>query len=129
MKVKILDLKVHCDERGWLSELLHGRDVDHKTFGQLLVTVARPGITKGGHYHLRKEEWFLVVSGKAELRLRDNVTAEERVIQLGEGNMKAVQIPLNTAHWIRNVGDDDMYLIAYCNEEFEPGDPDTFAAS
>lgn len=128
MNVKIIDLKVHADERGWLAELLHRRDIGHTAFGQLLVTVARPGITKGGHYHLRKEEWFLVVAGKAELRLRDNATLEEQNILLGKDNMRAVQIPLNTAHWIRNVGDEDMYLIAYCNEEFDPGDPDTFPA-
>lgn len=126
MKVKIINLEVKTDERGWLSELLHSRDLEHKSFGQLLVTVAKPGITKGGHYHTRKEEWFMVVSGKGEIKLMDNQTMEEQIIPVGEQNMVAVQIPLNTSHWITNVGDKDLYLLAYCNEEFDPNDTDTF---
>ena len=126
MKVKEIQLEIKKDERGWLSELLHFKDLDHKQFGQLLVTVAKPNVTKGGHYHLRKEEWFVVVSGNGKLRLRDNETNEEKVVLIGERDMKAVQIPLKTAHWISNIGDQDLILLAYCNEVFDPKDTDTF---
>ncbi len=129
MKVKIINLEKKEDERGWLAELLHSGDLEHKNFGQLLVTVAKPGITKGGHYHTRKEEWFVVVSGKGELFLRDNESREEQTIPVGEQNMVAVQIPLNTAHWITNIGNKDLFLLAYCNEEFDPNDTDTFSVS
>lgn len=124
----VLELTVHSDERGWLAELLHGRDLEHKEFGQLLVTVARPGVTKGGHYHTRKEEWFVVIAGEGELRLEDNKTSEKKTIQMGGKNMVAVSIPTQVFHWITNVGKDDLYLMAYCNEEFDPDDADTFPA-
>lgn len=128
MKIKILNLEKKTDDRGWLAELLHSKDLDHKEFGQLLVTVAKPGITKGGHYHLRKEEWFVVVAGNGELKLKDNQTGEEKIIMIGDENMVAVQIPLNVSHWIINTGKNDLSLIAYCNEEFDPNDTDTFVA-
>ncbi len=122
----ILKLDVHEDERGWLAEILHGSDLTHKEFGQLLVTTALPGETKGGHYHTRKEEWFCVIGGKALLTLIHNETGEKREIEMGEGNMATVNIPLNVMHWIKNTGDTMMYLLAYTNEEFDPEDTDTY---
>jgi UDP-2-acetamido-2,6-beta-L-arabino-hexul-4-ose reductase len=128
MRVKIINLETKKDQRGWLAELLHGRDLKNKEFGQLLITVAKPGITKGGHYHLRKEEWFIVISGRGELKFINNKTREETKIILDEKKLKAVQIPLNTMHWIKNLGKKDLHLLAYCNEEFNPEDTDTFIA-
>lgn len=126
MKVKIVDLKIITDKRGWLAELLKNRDLENKKFGQLLITVAKPGATKGGHYHLRKEEWFIVISGRGELKFIDNKTGEEIKMILDEKDLKAVQIPLNTKHWIKNLGEKDLSLLAYCSEEFNSNDTDTF---
>lgn len=126
MKLKIRKLDVKKDSRGWLAELILAKDVDGSKFGQLGITTARPGQTKGGHYHKRKREWFCVIRGQGLLTLMDVKTRKKREVKMGKNNMILVEIPLNTLHWIKNVGTDDMYLLFYTNETFDPKDTDTF---
>ena len=47
--VQIKQLKVHCDERGRLMELLRRDDKIFKKFGQVYMTTCYPGVVKGWH--------------------------------------------------------------------------------
>ena len=124
-QVDIRKLVVHTDERGWLVEILREKHTDGKISGQFYVTAAKPGISKGNHYHTRKTEWFCVISGKAKLVLKDLKTNKVDEIAMGDENMVVVKIPPNIAHSIKNIGKNDMMLLAFIDEEFDPDDPDT----
>src|SRR5690606_27324265 len=50
------DLKMNIDNRGSFTEFIRTSDR-----GQISVNVAKPGITKGNHWHHTKNEKFLVV--------------------------------------------------------------------
>lgn len=126
MSYKIKTLDVKRDHRGWLAEIIRPEDVYNKTFGQVLVTTASPGKVKGNHYHKRKTEWYCVISGKGLLSLRDNSTKKVVDIEVNGHDMKLIEIPPNHFHSIKNIGDKDMYLLAYVNEPFDPKDPDIF---
>lgn len=127
--VIINQLDVKSDERGWLAEILRKENLhSKKDFGQILVTVANPGATKGKHFHKRKEEWYCVINGKGKLCLRDNASGEYQEILMGEGNMVTVKIPPHITHSIQNIGDEILYLLIYIDEPFDPQDPDTFPA-
>lgn len=124
--VEIYPLEVKHDERGWLVEVLKGHQVPaERPFGQFYITTARPGVSKGNHYHLTKTEWFCVIKGDAQLVLEDHDSGEQMVIPMGEDNMVTVKIPAGVAHGIKNVGQSDMYLLAYIDAVFDPADPDT----
>ena len=125
-KIEIKKLDIKSDERGWLTEILSTSDSGNKPFGLIHVTTAKPGFVKGKHHHKRKTEWFCVIKGEAKLMLKDLKTKESRVIHLGEGNMLVVKIPPNIFHSIENIGNDEMYLLAYVDEAFDPKDPDTY---
>ncbi len=127
--VKIKKLDVKKDERGWFAEIVRFEDLDdrNKPFGQMYVTTAKPGQTKGKHYHTRKTEWFCVFHGKGLLKLVDLESGERQDIEMGEDNMVAVQIPPGTWHAIENTGDREMFLLAYIDESYNPNDPDTIA--
>jgi UDP-2-acetamido-2,6-beta-L-arabino-hexul-4-ose reductase len=120
------DLKVHVDARGWFAEILRNEHTNGHIGGQFYVTVAKPGISKANHYHTRKTEWFCVVKGKGLLVLKDISSGKTEEIEMGDNNMVTVRIDPNVAHSIRNTGDDDLFLIAYITEPFDPEDPDTF---
>ena len=126
-KVKIKKLDVKADNRGFVAEIVRDEDLENpnKKFGQIYVTTAKPGQTKGKHYHERKTEWFCVVKGKGLLTLIDKASNDRQEIKMGEDNMVAVQIPPNVWHAIKNTGDNEMYLLAYIDESFNPNDPDT----
>lgn len=127
IKVKKLDVKE--DNRGWFAEIVRQEDLENKEkgFGQMYITVAKPGQTKGKHYHTRKTEWFCIIKGLGLLTLIDKPTNKRQEFRMGEDNMIAVQIPPNVWHAIANRDkNSDMYLLAYIDESFNPGDPDTF---
>ena len=125
MEVKKLDIKT--DQRGWLAEVLRRESLHpgREAFGQFFVTTAHPGISKGHHYHLRKHEWFCVIKGQALLVLEDIDTKQRTEIPMGEDNMVTVELPLKSAHAIKNIGEDMMYLLAYTDEPFNLEDIDT----
>jgi UDP-2-acetamido-2,6-beta-L-arabino-hexul-4-ose reductase len=125
MVVRKLDIKT--DQRGWLAEILRRENLHpgREAFGQFFVTTAYPGISKGHHYHLRKHEWFCVIKGRALLALEDIDTKQRTEIVMGEDNMVTVELPLRSAHAIKNTGQEMMYLLAYTDEPFNPEDSDT----
>ena len=120
---------VHRDERGYLAELLRGSEGAGGEFGQLLVTVANPGVEKGAHYHTRKREWFCCVSGSVELVARDRATGEIERVTLSpddDGRTLTAQVPPNVTHSIVNAGDTPACVLLYVTEEYDEADSDTF---
>ena len=125
--IEILDLDKKSDERGWLIEVLGGELPEGcEEFGQLHVSVAYPGKVRGNHYHTRKVEWFCVPAGQGLLLLKDQETGETQEVIMGVNNLKTIKIQPGTIHAIKNIGEDDMVLIVYANESFDPDDPDTY---
>ena len=126
MEIDIRRLTVQKDERGFLFEIIKKRDLGDKGFGQILLTAAKEGVEKGGHYHLRKNEWFCVIKGEGVLNLQDINTKEVKEISIEENAPVIVHIPPRIAHAIKNVGRGDLYLLVCTDEEFDPKDADTF---
>jgi UDP-2-acetamido-2,6-beta-L-arabino-hexul-4-ose reductase len=111
----------HKDQRGSFTEIL-------KTVGQgqISVNISRPGITKGNHYHMSKNEKYLVVSGLCEIKFR-KVGAENVITyKCGGDDLKVVDIPPGYTHSITNVGKDDSITLMWANECYDPNIPDTF---
>lgn len=117
----IFDLKMNVDNRGSFTELVHTPSA-----GQVSVNITKPGITKGMHWHVEKQEEFIVVAGKGRIRERRIGTDEiEEYIVDGSKIQSVIMKPLHT-HEITNIGDTDLVTIMTCNEVFDPNHPDTF---
>lgn len=126
MKTNIKYLDVKIDERGWFVEVLRQENLTNKEFGQMSITVAYPGQTKGKHYHTRKTEWYCVIKGESELILTDNKTKKTKKINISGKKIGIVEIPPNVFHAIKNIGKEEMMLLVYCDESFNKKDQDTF---
>ncbi len=127
MKLKIKRINVKSDSRGRLAEIIRPEDIKKAQFGQLILTVAYPGEVRGNHYHKRKTEWYCVIRGKAILTIISNKTRERKETIMGENEFVLVEIPPNYFHSIRNVGKEEMMLLVYVNEPFDPMDQDTYS--
>lgn len=114
-------LDMHCDERGSFTEIIRTKDR-----GQFSVNVAKPGITKGNHWHHTKNEKFLVVSGKGVIRFRKPDSEEILEYFVSGERLEVVDIPTGYTHNIENIGDSDLVTFMWCNECFDPDRPDTF---
>jgi UDP-2-acetamido-2,6-beta-L-arabino-hexul-4-ose reductase len=113
-------LKMNIDDRGSFTEILRTADR-----GQFSVNVAKPGITKGNHWHHTKNEKFLVVSGKGVIRFRKVGSSEVTEYFVSGDKLEVVDIPTGYTHNIENIGDTDLVTFMWCNECFDPDHPDT----
>lgn len=114
-----LDMKK--DERGYFAEALK-----NPCFGQVSVSLTKPGVTRGNHWHHTKAEKFLVVSGSAAIRLRKIGSKEALVYEVSGERPEAVDIPPGTTHAIQNTGETDLITVIWCNELFDPQNQDVY---
>ena len=109
------------DHRGYLCELLKSRHV-----GQVFMSVTRPGVKRGDHYHHTKVEKFIVVKGTGLIRLKHVLNGDVHEYRVRGEDCQVVDIPPGFAHSISNVGEEDMITLFWANEIFNPESPDTF---
>lgn len=114
-------LKMNVDERGSFTEFLRTPER-----GQVSVNVAKPGITKGNHWHHSKNEKFLVVKGRAVIRFRKVGSEEIEEYFVSGDRLEVVDIPTGYTHNIENIGEDDLVTVMWANESFDPANPDTY---
>lgn len=119
----------NVDSRGNFTELLRTLNC-----GQVSVNVAKPGITRGEHWHNSKWEIFIVVSGHGLIRMRrigiDPETVEEYPViefEVTGEQVKAVQMLPGYTHSIINLSKtENLVTVMWANEPFDREKPDTF---
>lgn len=116
------DVARHGDPRGVFVEMLKTPDC-----GQFSYFTAHPGITRGEHYHHSKTEKFLVIKGTARFAFRHVVTGERHELVTQGGEARIVETIPGWAHNISNIGDDELIVMLWANEIFDPQKPDTYA--
>lgn len=121
--------KSNVDNRGSFTELIRTDNC-----GQISVNVAKPGITRGQHWHNSKWEIFIVVSGHGLIQERrigidPDTNQGYPVIEFevtGE-HPKAIQMIPGYTHNIINLSKtEDLVTVMWANEAFNPDYPDTF---
>lgn len=115
-------LTKHEDQRGVFVEMLKTKDS-----GQFSFFTAHPGVTRGGHYHHVKTEKFLVIKGEARFGFRHIITDEVCEIFTSGSKPEIVETVPGWSHDITNVGNDEMVVMLWANENFNPEKPDTVA--
>ena len=115
-------LKMNVDDRGSFSELLKTQNN-----GQFSVNIAKPGITKGEHWHNTKWEFFIVVSGHGLIQERKIGSDEVFEFEVSGEKIEAVHMLPGYTHNIINLSDsEDLITLMWANELFNPDHPDTF---
>lgn len=113
-------LKVNSDNRGCFTEILNT-----KFSGQFSFLTSKPGVTRGNHFHNSKFEKFLVVSGSASFKFRDlnSGICFEKITDSSKPEI--VETAPGWVHDITNIGEEDMIVLAWANENFDLNKPDT----
>ena len=118
----VYNLPCHNDERGSFVEMLKTQDS-----GQFSYFTAHPGVTRGGHYHHTKNEKFLVIKGNASFGFCNVETGEKYQVSVCGNTPQIVETPPGWAHDITNIGDEEMVVLLWANEQFDCELPDTIA--
>ena len=116
-----VSVTVYKDERGSLFET-----VKSLNGGQTFISTTRPGVTRGNHYHISKFERFFVIQGHAEIRIRKLFSTDTHAIHVSGDHPQYIDIPTLHTHNIKNVGDDDLIVLFWSHELFDPNKTDTF---
>ncbi len=114
------DVELRTDDRGWLFEWIKS-----DALGQIFVSTTKPGITRGNHYHDTKVEKFCLIQGQGCIRFR--MLDSDQVIEypVDDKTIRVLDIPPGYTHSIENTGDQNMIVLFWANEIFNPQRPDT----
>lgn len=122
-KIKIIPRTIIKDNRGWFLKVIDGKeDLLPKYTGEIYLTNAKAGQSKGGHYHLNASEWFTLIAGSCELFLFDIETKEEMKLSLTHDEAKTIFVPKKVAHLFVNTSTLDYVLLAYTDLLYDPKD-------
>lgn len=111
MDLNKLELKV--DNRGGLVEAFK-----LPNDGQVFYVKINPGQTRGDHYHVRKTERFLVISGTAEM------TINNTTVSLDGDNPTLITVFPPNNHKIYSK--DGCTVLVWVDEIFNEKDSDTY---
>ncbi len=113
---------IKSDSRGSFTEIMKSIDK-----GQFSVNVSFPGETKGNHWHHSKWEIFLVVSGKALIKMRKIGCEDVAEYTVSGDKLQAVYMLPGYTHSITNLSDsENLVTLMWANEVFDENKPDTY---
>lgn len=111
-----------ADARGSFFELCRTRGGE----GQTSFSTTVPGVTRGQHFHRRKVERFVVLSGKAEIAMRSIFNNDVLRFAVDGSEPVAIDMPTLWTHNITNTGSSDLFTMFWASGIFDPNCPDTF---
>jgi dTDP-4-dehydrorhamnose 3,5-epimerase len=127
--VHIKKLLRHCDERGFLLEVLRDDDRLMERFGQTTYTLTYPGVIKAFHWHKHQHDLWFVARGEAmvvlyDLREDSPTYRRTQVIFAGEHVPQLILIPPGVAHGYKVLGSEPVGLFYHTTRSYDPADPD-----
>ena len=129
--VRIKDLKVIPDERGWLMEILRCDDEIFTQFGQVYLSTAYPGVVKAWHYHKLQTDNFTCVRGMMKVALyddREDSSTYKVLMELfaGEKNPILISVPPGVYHGFKAVGAETAYFVSIPTLPYNYEEPDEY---
>ena len=118
----IFDYRMNVDARGSFTELIKTPDR-----GQVSINISKPGITKGQHWHLCKNEIFIVVKGHGKIQMRNLKDNEIEEYEVDGDHIQGVWMKPGWTHNIINLSDtEDLVTVMWASETLDKDRPDTY---
>lgn len=115
-------MQQNIDARGTLFE-----SAKSMAGSQTFLSTTIPGKTRGDHFHIDLVERFLVVSGRATIRIRKVLTGQVHSFEVSGEEPVAIDMPPLHTHHIVNDSDRDVVTFFWSHRLFDPANPDTYA--
>lgn len=127
--VRVRQLEPHVDERGSLTEVLRSDWPEYTRFGQAIITVNKPGMIRGWHWHHRQTDVIVVVRGRVLVPLYDgrpdSPTRGQLQAQISEdGRRFALFVPPGVYHGYRTIGEDAATILNFPDQPYDRAAPD-----
>ncbi len=127
--VRIHELEVIPDDRGYLMEMLRADSPDFQQFGQVYLTAVYPGVVKAWHCHQKQTDNFVCVSGMAKVGLYDAredspTNGQKMTVVMGWQRQLRLTIPPGVYHGFTAVGTEPALIINIPTEVYDRKNPD-----
>lgn len=123
--VKIKQLKIFPDDRGFLTEIIKQGDEVFANIKQTTYTETYPGVIKAFHWHRKQTDVWFVAKGMAQVVLYDlredsSTHKETNIFYLGEKNPRVLLIPPGVSHGYKVLGNEPVGLFYHATEVYDP---------
>jgi len=112
----------HADVRGSFFECVRAENP-----GQTSFSTTVPGITRGDHFHFDKVERFIVLSGRARIRVRNIFNSKVLEYDVTGDDPCFIDMPPLHTHNITNTGDSELLTLFWSHDFFDPKRTDTYS--
>ena len=118
----VFDYNMNVDARGSFTELIRTPDR-----GQVSINISKPGITKGQHWHLCKNEIFIVVKGHGMIQMRNLKDDAIEEYEVDGDHIQGVWMKPGWTHNIINLSEsEDLVTVMWASEMLDKDRPDTY---
>ncbi len=114
-------LDQHKDERGLFVEF-----IKTVSSGQVSFFTAKPGVTRGSHFHHTKVEKFIVTHGAARFQFQNLLDGTIHYVDVSADTPVVVESVPGWIHSVTNLGNEDLSVLVWASEVFNPHKTDTF---
>lgn len=122
-KIEIINRNLIKDSRGYFLKIMTGTEKGLPNYtGEVYLTMSIPKESKGGHYHLKANEWFTLIKGECSMILEDINTKDRLEMKLNANYPQTIYVPKEIAHIFINNAQEDFILLAYTDVLYEPED-------
>ncbi len=114
-------------------EILRSDEEINEQFGQAYITVVKPRVVKGWHYHKNQTDHFVGLSGKPKVVLYDgrkdsSTYGMVNEFIIGMENPLLVKIPTYVYHGFTAAGNENALILNLPTEVYHYKEPDEFRA-
>jgi dTDP-4-dehydrorhamnose 3,5-epimerase len=129
--VRVRELRLIPDERGFLMELMRSDWEEFEKFGQVYITAVYPGVVKGWHYHKIQVDHFVCIHGMAKVVLYDAregspTHGEVNEFFMGRLNSIMLTIPKGVFHGFKGIGEEMTLIVNVPTELYNYEQPDEY---
>lgn len=108
-----IDINPHEDARGFVFNIFKDMAISPGDVRDFHVCSMNKDAVRGNHYHKNGDEYIFFLGGNFRLVTRDlNSEANQETCFKDTGG-RLIKIDRNTAHAIRNEGDETLYLLCF----------------
>jgi len=129
--VRVRELRLIPDERGFLMELMRSDWEEFEKFGQVYITAVYPGVVKGWHYHKIQVDHFVCIHGMAKVVLYDAregspTHGEVNEFFMGRLNSIMLTIPKGVFHGFKGISEQMTLIVNVPTELYNYEQPDEY---
>nr|WP_304220167.1 WxcM-like domain-containing protein [Fredinandcohnia onubensis] len=124
---ELISIKPFEDKRGSLKKIIMKSQLEeNEQIEEVYVLYSECDSVRGNHYHKKTLEYFVVVSGRAKVALKNLDSGMVDELYISAEDHVVLKVPPQVVHAFKNEEDYPLILLAVSSKEYNKLDTDTF---